>query len=128
MVNPSTELLQKIDALLKKDSRYKPEAYLFLLAALHVTVSSLPEPRHVTGQELLEGIRLHALDQFGPLTRQVFEHWGIQETVDFGHIVFSLVEAKLLGKTEEDSIADFQNVYDFSEAFDPQPLFKLADD
>ena len=69
MVNPSTELLQKIDAILKKDARYKPEAYLFVLAALHVTVSALPEPRHVTGQELLAGIRLHALDQFGPLTR-----------------------------------------------------------
>ena len=48
--------------------------------------------------------------------------------MDFGHIVFSLVEVKLLGKTEEDSVADFKNVYDFSEAFDPQPLFKLADD
>ena len=128
MVNPTLEVLQKIQTLTQRDSRYKPEAYLFLLAALHFTVSQLAERRHVTGQELLEGIRLYGLDQFGPLARQVFEHWGIQSTEDFGRIVFLLVEVKLLGKTEEDSIADFQEVYDFAEAFIPQPLFKLSDE
>lgn len=128
MVNPTTELLQKIQAIIQQDHRYKPEAYLFVLAALHFTVSQVPERRHVTGQELLEGIRIYGLDQFGPLTRQVFEHWGVKSTEDFGHIVFSLVEVKLLGKTEEDSLADFQEVYDFTHAFNPQSLFKLSDD
>ncbi|MCM8794494.1 MAG: hypothetical protein NC819_01655 [Candidatus Omnitrophica bacterium] len=127
MENISAELLDKIAKLCEKDPRYKPEAYLFVLAALHFTVSSLPEPRHVTGKELLEGIRIYGLEQFGPLTRQVFEHWGIEVTEDFGHIVFSLVDAGLLGKTEEDSLADFQDVYDFIAAFDPQPLYKLVD-
>ncbi len=127
MNNPTSELLAKIEAIYKKDPRYKPEAYLFVLAALHFTVSSLPEPRHVTGKELLEGIRVYGLDQFGPLTRQVFQHWGLEITEDFGHIVFSLVDAKLLGKTEEDSLADFQEVYDFIAAFDPHPLYKLVE-
>lgn len=126
MLNPTLEVLQKIQALVQRDSRYKPEAYLFALAALHFTVTQLPERRHVTGQELLEGIRIYGLDQFGPLTRQVFEHWGIHSTEDFGRIVFLLVEVKLLGKTEEDSIADFRDAYDFAEAFNPQPLFKLS--
>ncbi len=128
MVNPTTELLEKINKLCRKNPRYKPEAYLFVLAALHFTVSSLSETRHVTGQELLAGIRLYGIDQFGPLTRQVFEHWGVRRTQDFGKIVFALVEVKLLGKTEDDSIEDFKGVYDFSTAFDPQPLFKLSDD
>ena len=128
MENSTSELLVKVNSLCKKDRRYKPEAYLFVLAALHFTISQLAERRHITGQELLNGIRLYGLDQFGPLTRQVFEHWGITQTEDFGHIVFSLVEVQLLGKTEEDSLADFQEVYDFSEAFDPQSLFKLADE
>lgn len=126
MVTPTVELLEKIQAIRRKDGRYKPEAYLFVLAALHFTLSSLPAIRHITGRELLEGIRVYGVDQFGPLTRQVFEHWGIQTTEDFGRIVFLLVEQKLLGKTEEDSLADFQQGYDFSEAFDPQPLFKLS--
>ena len=128
MINPTGELLTKIDRICKEDSRYKPEAYLFVLAALHFTINQLMEHRHITGQELLGGIRIYGLDQFGPLARQVFEHWGITQTEDFGYIVFSLVEAKLLGKTEEDSLADFQNVYNFSTAFDPQPLFKLSDE
>ncbi len=127
MKDASSELLMKIDRICRADHRYKPEAYLFVLAGLHFTVSSLPKPRHVTGQELLEGLRIYGLEQFGPLARQVFEHWGVKTTQDFGHIVFSLVEAKLLGKTEEDSLKDFQGVYEFETAFDPQPLFKLSD-
>ena len=128
MVNQTRELLDSIQAICRKDSRFKPEAYLFVLAALHFTVSRLPEPRHVTGQELSEGIRIYGLDQFGPLTTQVFEHWGILSTEDFGHIVFSLIERKLLGKTEEDSLEDFKGVYDFTSAFNPEPLYKLSDE
>lgn len=126
MLNPTAELLDKIDEICAGNRRYKPEAYLFVLAALHFTVSQLPQRRHITGQELLEGIRIYGLDQFGPLTRQVFEHWEVFSTEDFGRIVFSLIEVKLLGKTEEDSLDDFKGGYDFSTAFDPQPLFKLA--
>ena len=128
MLNPTADLLKKIEAICQKDSRYKPEAYLFVLAGLHFTVSQMPEPRHITGQELSEGLRLYGLDQFGPLTVQVFEHWGVCSTQDFGHIVFSLVKTKLLRKTEEDSLNDFKGLYDFSIAFDPEPLFKLSEE
>ena len=127
MVNPKTEFRRKIRTLCRENPRYKPEAYGFVLSALHFTVGRLPQRRHVTGQELLEGIRTYGMDQFGPLTRQVLEHWGVHSTEDFGRIVFSLVEAKFLGKTEEDSLADFQGVYDFADAFNPHALFKLPD-
>jgi len=127
-MNPTTELLEKIETLCRKDKRYKVEAYLFVLGGLHFTVSQMPKPRHVTGKELLEGIRLYAVEQFGPLAIQVFEHWGVTTTEDFGHIVFNLVDAKLLGKTEEDSLSDFKEIYDFTSAFDPKPLFKLAEE
>ena len=128
MLTPTVELLTKVESIFRKDGRYKPEAYLFVLAGLHATVSRLPEPRHVTGRELAEGLRVHGLDQFGPLTAQVFEHWGIRSTEDFGRIVFTLVDAQLLRKTEEDSLRDFMGLYAFSDAFDPQPLYRLADD
>ncbi len=128
MLSPTTELLKKIESICRKDSRYKPEAYLFVLAGLHFTVGQLPEPRHITGGELSEGLRLYGLDQFGPLTAQVFAHWGIRATDDFGRIVFTLVDAKLLRKTEEDSLEDFKKIYDFTDAFNPHPLYKLADE
>ena len=51
------------------------------------------------------------------MVRTVFKHWGVNSTEDFGQIVFMLVDAKLLGKTEEDSIEDFKNSYDFKEIF-----------
>lgn len=128
MLSPTAELLKKVAAICRKDRRYKPEAYTFVLAGLHFTVGQLPEPRHLTGRELLEGLRLYGLDQFGPLTAQVFEHWGIRSTEDFGHIVFLLVNTQLLRKTEDDSLEDFKEGYDFDCAFDPEPLYKLADE
>jgi uncharacterized repeat protein (TIGR04138 family) len=66
----------------------------------------------VTAQELLDGIRELALCEFGLMARTVFRSWGINATGDFGEIVFNLIEANLLNKTEEDSKADFQDVYD----------------
>lgn len=119
------DFLGALKKILGKDSRYKLEAYTFLMAALDYTVSKLPEHRHVTGQELLEGVKEYGLEQFGPMTRTVFEHWGVTSTEDFGNIVFNLIDVGLLGKTEEDSIDDFKGVYDFKEAFDKDYRYKL---
>ena len=108
--------------ILAKDPRYQSEAYLFVKDALDYTQKLAGKPRrnevrHVSGQELLEGIRAFALTQFGPMAPTVFEEWGIQRCEDFGEIVFNMVEIGLLGKTEKDSRADFQNGYDFDSAF-----------
>ncbi len=75
------------------------------------------EVRHVSGQELLAGIRSYALEQFGPMAQMVLNEWGIQNCEDFGELVFNMVETNLLAKTTEDSREDFKNGYDFFEAF-----------
>ena len=103
--------------ILKKDPRYTPAAYLFVREGLDHTVRKLEKPRHVSGQELLDGMRLYALEQYGPMAKRVLAESGITECVDFGNIVFNLVDEGLLGKTEEDSIEDFMDGYDFHEAF-----------
>jgi uncharacterized repeat protein (TIGR04138 family) len=108
--------------ILAKDPRYQREAYLFVKDALDhtqkiVVKESREKLRHVTGQELLEGIRGYALTQFGPMAEMVFEEWGVRRCEDFGEIVFNMVEIGLLGKTEEDSRTDFQNGYTFHDAF-----------
>ena len=108
--------------ILAKDPRYQSDAYLFVKDALDytqklVTKPSREEVRHVSGQELLEGIRAFALTQFGPMAATVFEEWGVRRCEDFGEIVFNMVEIGLLGKTAQDSRADFQNAYDFDAAF-----------
>lgn len=106
-----------LDEIIEKDTRYKGEAYRFVMAALDYTIGKLDEPRHVSGKELLEGIREHAFEQFGPMARTVLEHWGITSTEDFGYIVFNMVDKEILGKKESDSIDDFKNGYDFKEVF-----------
>ena len=110
-------ILETIENVVKRDARYKIEAYNFVLEALNYTVRKLKKSRHVTGKELLEGIKQYAKEQFGPMTHTVLGHWGVNSTEDFGHIVFSLVEAKVLSKTEQDCIDDFKNGYDFKKVF-----------
>lgn len=94
------------------------------MAALHFTMRKIKPPRHVSGQELCEGIRKYAIDQFGPLARTVLEHWGIDATVDFGQIVFALVSIGLMRKTDEDSLEDFKAVYEFKDAFASKAVFE----
>jgi len=106
---------------------YPPEAYAFVQEGLRYTVEKIREHdaeveehgRHVTGQELCHGLRDFAQEQFGWLARTVLAHWHIHRTEDFGRIVFAMVEAGVLRKTEEDSIKDFTAVFDFDEAFEP---------
>lgn len=106
--------------------RYKPAAYQFVFAALRVAQEQLgrsledddEEASHVSGPELLEGIRRLALNQFGLMTNLVFHHWGIQRTDDFGHMVFEMIERGEMRKTDRDQLGDFEALYDFSEAFD----------
>ena len=118
--------LQEIENLAERDGRYKRDAYLFVYDALEYTAQKLgrdeealaEEKRHISGRDLLFGISEYSADQFGPLTCSVFAYWGIEQTRDFGEIVFNLVDANLLRKTDEDRIEDFADVYDFAEEFD----------
>jgi len=117
-----TTFEEAIERIVAKDPRYHRDAYLFVREALDYTQKLVSKGnkgriRHVTGQELLEGIRQFAIEQFGPMTLTVFEEWGIRNCQDFGEIVFNMVENKLLAKTERDSRDDFAGGYDFEEAF-----------
>ncbi len=120
----NAELLLDIEALAERDGRYRKEAYLFIYEALQYTVEKLGkaqldrEQRHISGRDLLQGISDFGMEQFGPLTRSVFAHWGVRQTRDFGEIVFLLVGARLMSKTDDDCIEDFTAVYDFAEEFD----------
>lgn len=79
------------------------------------------EQRHVSGQQLCLGLRDYAIQRYGLMSRVVLSRWGIRNTRDFGNIIFAMVEAGLMRKTEEDTLADFDDVYDFDEAFaDPR--------
>jgi len=112
---------EAVERVRAKDQRYQREAYLFVRDALEhtrrATGKNLRDRAHVTGQELLAGIRDYALAQFGPMAMAVFEQWGIHTCPDFGEIVFNLIEVGQLSKTKKDSRADFADGYDFWEAF-----------
>lgn len=122
-------------SMLRTRSRYHVDASEFIFDALRHTQETLgrlaagespdapldecdEEQVHITGVELLEGIRQLALERYGLMARCVFASWGVTTTEDFGRIVFDLVEQGKMRKTDRDQLDDFYGVYDFEQAFD----------
>ena len=109
-----------------EDGRYPIEAYAFLEAGLARAVKdSCGEPQpgehhHVTGRQLCMALRQLALERWGLLARAVLRRWNINATIDFGNMVYLLVEHGFMGKTDEDSLDDFRDVYDFATAFNAE--------
>jgi len=112
-----TQIDTIISTIRKEDPRYHEDAYAFVLEAISFTQKKNRRIKHVSGQELLEGIKALLMKQFGPMTMSVLQHWGVRATEDFGQIVFNLVNNKLLSKTDEDRIEDFKDGYDFDKVF-----------
>jgi uncharacterized repeat protein (TIGR04138 family) len=111
-----------VEQICEKDTRFSEDAYHFVQEGLNHTLKSLKRGsqqahRHVSGQELLSGLREFALKEYGPMSKAVLNEWGIKTTDDFGQVVFNLVNSGVLGKNETDSPNDFKNVFTFDDAF-----------
>jgi uncharacterized repeat protein (TIGR04138 family) len=106
-----------LDRLRERNPRFQEMAYVFILSALHYVLQHLDETRHISGKELTEGVRDLAREKFGPMARTGLEDWSRHEKGEVCDIVFALVEAGILIKQPEDTRADFEDVYDFAEAF-----------
>ena len=120
--------LEKFRQVLETDERYSPQAYNFVYEALDWTLKNVTpqddeDAQHVTGAELLEGIRQYTIHEFGCLARTVLESWGVTQTGDIGELVFNLVEHDLMGKQDSDSKMDFIDIYAFEDAFNVKPVF-----
>lgn len=131
MIDPKHPLAE----LLRRDKRYHLDAYIFVFDALRyahdqlgmgrspgsiedtVVAEESEAERHVTGQQLCEAIRLYAGKQYGGLAKSVLNHWGVRTTGDFGEIVFNLIAIGQMRKTDNDRREDFDDVFDFDEAF-----------
>ncbi|OUW17905.1 MAG: hypothetical protein CBD18_03705 [Opitutales bacterium TMED158] len=118
---------EMVALIVKEDDRYAKESYGFLKEALDFTMDKerkrkgkvvSKNQRHVTGQELLEGVREFALDQYGPLAYTVLTSWGLSRCEDIGEMVFNLIEYGVFSKNEDDSREDFSSIYTFEDAFE----------
>jgi uncharacterized repeat protein (TIGR04138 family) len=111
-----------IESIVARDPRFDPQAYLFLKDALDFTLKRAQEEnggaaRHVSGQELVEGFRDLALQEFGPMAGTLMEVWGLRCSRHIGEMVFHLIEEQMFGRQDSDSLDDFDQVIDFDEAF-----------
>jgi uncharacterized repeat protein (TIGR04138 family) len=116
------QFAEVVNKIRSQHPAFAVDAYFFVREALDFTSKKLKKPaegvqRHVSGHELLDGIRDFTLREFGPMAFTVLNSWNLTRTDDFGEIVFQLVEAGVLGKTPEDKKEDFSAHYDFHKAF-----------
>lgn len=120
---PDLDFNEVVELICKEDPRFDKKAYTFIRQGLDHTVKELKKKetkgrsQHVTGKELLEGLRAYALDQYGPLAKTVLNSWGVTRCRDFGDIVFNLIEYNVFTKTENDRREDFADIYSFEDAF-----------
>lgn len=113
---------QVVSEIVARDARYDARAYTFVRDGLDYTIKMLKRAqsgstRHVSGAELLEGLRKYTLSEFGPMGKLVLNEWGIHACEDFGNIVFTLVNHGVLGKSEADRPDDFSPGFSFDDAF-----------
>jgi uncharacterized repeat protein (TIGR04138 family) len=113
----ATRQRQRVTDLARGHKAFRPEAYFFVLEAVENAMFTHDASRHISGQELLEWIRNLGNDRFGVMAGDVFNAWGVRSTLDFGRIVFHLVEDGLLKKQSQDSLSDFIDQFDFNDAF-----------
>ena len=130
----SPDYQSQIKEILRRDPRYAAPAYDFIFECLQFTVhrrkedrEATTEERHVSGSEILEGTRIYASDQFGYLARTVLSSWGVRNCEDIGEIVFNLVDAELMRKTDEDRREHFENGFDFEDVFETEFQVDLRD-
>ncbi len=116
-MNKAQNLHRTIEEIATQRGTFAPEAYLFALESLEHAMRSLKQPQHISGEDLLGFIRQLGKDRYGPMAPDVFRSWGVHNTLDFGRIVFHLVEKDLLRKRDEDSLTDFLDKFDFEDAF-----------
>ncbi len=114
-----------LEEVVEEVGAYPIQAYEFIQRGLGYTVEKIhgdvKDPkasRHVSGRDLCEGLREFALLQWGLMAKTVLNRWNIRRTFDFGRIVFALVDYGHMQKTDDDTIDDFRDVYDFASAFD----------
>lgn len=118
----TTAFQDAVDAVSRDDRRYHPEAYLFLRDSLEATLKRRKKAKkeiggHVAAPELLDGFRIHAVSEFGPMAMTVLDYWGVRSCDDVGQMVFNLVNAGVFGKTDEDTPESFAGGFDFHSAF-----------
>jgi len=133
------EPTQSLEDVVREDGRYPLEAFGFLHDGLARAVQEIygegddepppaedepPPTKHVTGQQLCDGLRVEAIERWGLMARTVLERWNVRATIDFGSMVYLLIENDLMQKTDADSIEDFRDVYDFGSAFGAEGIFE----
>ncbi len=111
------DLVHTVQNLATQRGVYRPEAYFFVLESLENGMEDMTQHGHISGEGLLDCIRQLGQQRYGVMAGDVFNAWGVNETIDFGRIVFHLVDVGLLKKREQDGLSDFIDKFDFHEAF-----------
>ena len=122
------EQLDIIRKICEEDDTFPPMAYCFVRDSVHKALDNIAkakrlnafaddDPPDIKGADLCRFFRDTLINRFGPSAIDVLDTWNIKRTSDFGKIIYKLISVEILGKSENDSIEDFDDVFDFTEEF-----------
>jgi len=112
---------KNLEQIAGEDGRFSAPAIRFVYEGLGYTAKNVAaEPKHVSGQTLCEGLKKLALEKWGRLAPLVLNTWGVKTTGDFGEIVYLMIEHQWMSAQPNDTIEDFDDVYDFKTVFKDQ--------
>ncbi len=123
--------VKTIEEVIAEDGRYRVEGFGFLHEGLSRAVKDVYSDdqegpgHHVTGQQLCLSLRDLAIDRYGLMAPAVLRSWGIRESIDFGNMVYLLIEHGMMRKTEEDTVEDFRDVFYLEKDFDVSDKIRL---
>ncbi|RKY23942.1 MAG: hypothetical protein DRP83_08380 [Planctomycetota bacterium] len=126
---------RNIEKVIMDDGRYRLEAFNFLHEGLARAVKDVhgakagqgDRDNHISGQKLCESLRDLARERYGLMAPVILRHWGVQGSIDFGQMVYLLIEHGFMRRTEEDSLEDFRDVFDLGD-FDTTHSIRLKED
>ena len=127
------EPAKPMEEVIRQDGRYPPDAFAFLHESLAKAVrdahgeTPAEGQHHVAGKQICIAARDLAIERWGLLATAVLKRWNIRATIDFGNMVYLLIQHNVMHKTDEDSLEDFRDVYDFREAFSSSGQFELKE-
>ena len=114
------DLYEMLSQLADRTGRPR-EAFLFVLEGLQFARTHVRHETAVSGHidavDLCWCLHDLAVYFYGEGAREVLRGWNLNETADFGELVYMLIDARVMRASAEDRIEQFDNVFVFDEQF-----------
>ena len=95
---------------------FHPNAKMFALEVMGY-IGTMFGTQHCDGIRYCANFLELSASRFGMLAPTVLETWEINSSEDLGQMIFEMTEEKMIGKSPQDKIEDFNEIFKTQEYF-----------